>query len=96
MRKLHSVLVVAALAACTTTPIHQGGSAEIVFARNEMIRIQWDPQRTNERSMRSRAVAFCGGRDVEVLDTSAETGASGSLQSRTWRCEPFSGTGSGM
>jgi hypothetical protein len=96
MRNLHSVLLAAALAGCASTPISQGGKAEIVFAHGDMIRIRWDPQRTSERDMRSKAVAFCEGRDVDALDPSTATGASGALQEMTWRCEPFSGTGGGM
>jgi hypothetical protein len=96
MRKLHSVLLAAALAGCASTPISQGGKAEIVFAGNETIRIRWNPQLTNERDMRAKAIAFCGGRKVDDLEGSTETGASGSLQAKSWRCETFSGTGAGM
>ena len=96
MRKLDAVLLAAALAGCAGTPISQGGKAEIVSAGSDTIRIRWNPQLTNERDMRSKAIAFCGGRDVDALDAATETGASGSLQVRTWRCEPFSGTGAGM
>lgn len=95
MRMLDSVVLAAALAGCAGTPISQGGKAEIVFAGSETIRIRWHPQRTNEREMRSKAIAFCGGRDVDEVDASTETGASGTLQVKTWRCEPFSGVGSG-
>jgi hypothetical protein len=96
MRKLHSVLLAAALAGCAGTPVGQGGKADVLFAGNEMIRIRWNPQRTNERDIRSLAVAFCGGRKVEELDTALEPAASGNLQAKTWRCEHFPGSGSGM
>ena len=96
MRKLNLVLMAAALAGCASTPISQGGKAEIVFAGNETIRIRWNPQLTSEREMRSKAIAFCGGRNVDELEASTDTGASGSLQAKTWRCETFSGTGAGM
>jgi hypothetical protein len=97
MGKLTSLLLAAALAGCaSSTPISQGGMAEIVFARSDTIRIRWNPQRTNERDMRSKAIAFCGGRDVYALDTSTDTAGSGPVQVETWRCEAFSGTGAGM
>jgi hypothetical protein len=96
MRKLDCVLLAAALAGCATTPISQGGKAEIVFAQNEMIRIRWNPQLTNERDMRANAVAFCGGRRANELDAATETTPSGVVQAMTWRCEPFSGNGGGM
>ena len=96
MPKLNLVLLAAALAGCATPPISQGGKAEIVFAQNETIRIRWNPQLTNEREMRSQAMAFCGGRHVDELDAATETTPSGPVQAKTWRCEPFSGTGAGM
>jgi hypothetical protein len=96
MQVMTAVLLAAALAGCAGTPISQGGKAEIVFARNETIRVRWNPQLTNEREVRSKAIAFCAGRDVDELDASTETGASGTLQAKTWRCEPFSGTGAAM
>jgi hypothetical protein len=96
MRKLHSVLLSAALAGCASTPVSQGGKADILFAGNETIRIRWNPLRTTERDMRSLATAFCGGRKVEELDASLEPAASGNLQAKTWRCENFPGSGSGM
>lgn len=96
MRNFCPVLLAAALAGCASTPISQGGKAEIVFAGNETIRIRWNPQLTNERNMRSTAMAFCSGRHVDELDASTETTASGTVQAKTWRCEPFSGTGPGM
>ena len=96
MRKLNWMLLTAALAGCASTPISQGGKAEIVFAQNETIRIRWNPQLTNERDMRSNAMAFCGGRPVDELDAATETTASGVLQAKSWRCEPFSGSGAGM
>ena len=96
MRTLHSGLLAAALAACAGTPIDQGGNAEIVFAQSDMIRIRWNPQRTNEGVMRSKAIAFCGGRKVEPLESAIESSASGSVVAKTWRCEPFPGNGTGM
>ena len=90
------LLLAAALAGCAGTPISQGGPAEIVFAQNETIRIRWNPQLTSERDMRAKARAFCGGRNVDQLDSAAEAGASGTLQATTWRCEHFPGTGAGM
>lgn len=96
MRKLNSVLLAVTLAGCASTPISQGGKAEIVFAHSDTIRIRWNPQLTNERDMRSKAIAFCGGRDVDEVASSTDAGASGSLQAKTWRCEVFSGAGAGM
>ena len=93
MLKLHSVLLSAAIAGCAGTPVSQGGKAEIVFAGNETIGIRWNPQLTNEREMRSKAVAFCGGRDVDELQSSAGTDASGGLQAKTWRCKTVPGSG---
>jgi hypothetical protein len=91
MRKLDSVLLAAMLAGCAGTPVTQGAQAEILFAQNEMIRIRWNPQLTSERDMRAKAIAFCGGRDIDEVEASTETGASGSLQVKTWRCEMFAG-----
>lgn len=96
MLKLNSVLLTAALAGCAATPISQGGKAEVLFAGNETIRIRWNPQLTNERAMRSIAIAFCGGRDVDELPSSTDTGAAGGLPEKTWRCEAFPGFGAGM
>lgn len=90
------LLLAAALAGCAGTPLGEGGKAEIVFAQNETIRIRWNPQRTSERDMRAKAMAFCGGRKVDELDSATEAGASGGLQAKTWRCENFPGTGAGM
>lgn len=94
MPKLNLVLLTAALAGCASTSISQGGKAEIMSAGNETIRIRWNPQLTNERNMRSIAIAFCGGRDVDELQSSADTDA-GSLPEKTWRCEAFPGFGAG-
>jgi hypothetical protein len=96
MRELKSVLLAAALSGCASTPVSQGGAAEIMLAGNETIRIRWNPQFTNERAMRSKAIAFCGGRDVDLLESSTATEASGGLQANTWRCKAFPGSGSGM
>lgn len=96
MLKLNWVLLTAALAGCASTSISQGGKAEIMSAGNETIRIRWNPQLTNERDMRSIAMAFCGGRDVDELPSSAGTDASGGLPEKTWRCEAFPGFGAGM
>ncbi|GAB3651894.1 hypothetical protein [Ramlibacter alkalitolerans] len=96
MRKLPSLLLAAALAGCASTPVSQGGKADVLFAGNETIRIRWNPLRTNERDIRSLAVAFCGGRKVEELEAAPDAAAAGSLQVKTWRCETFPGSGSGM
>lgn len=96
MRKLDAVLLAALVAGCAGTPVDQGGKAEIVFAGSDMIRMRWNPQLTNEREMRSRAMAYCGGRKVDPVESSVETAPSGTVQARTWRCDPFPGTGSGM
>ena len=95
MRQLNLVLLAATLAGCASTPLSQGGKAEVVFAHSEMIRIRWNPQLTSERNVRSLAVAFCGGRDIEELQASTEQGASGSLPAKTWRCKIFPGSGAG-
>ena len=95
MLKLSSVLLTAALAGCASTPISQGGKAEIIFAGNETIRIRWNPQLTNERDMRSVAIAFCGGRDVDAVQSSTDRDAPGGLQEKTWQCEVFPGVGAG-
>lgn len=91
MRQLNLVLLAATLAGCASAPLSQGGKAEIVFAHSEMIRIRWNPQLASERDVRSLAIAFCSGRDVDEVEASTETGASGSLQVKTWRCEMFAG-----
>ena len=96
MRKLHCVLLAAALSACAGAPVGQGGKAEIVSAGNEMIRLRWNPQLTNEGAMRSQAMAYCGGRNVEAQEGSVQADTSLGLQARTWRCDPFPGTGAGM
>lgn len=96
MRQLNLVLLAATLAGCAGTPIGQGGRAEVLSAHSETIRIRWNPQLTSERDVRSLAIAFCSGRDVDKLETSTEAGASGSLQVTTWRCEMFAGAGAGM
>lgn len=96
MRHLHLLLLATALAGCAGPPLGQGGNAEIVSAGDEMIRIRWNPQRTSERDMRSRAMAFCEGRRVEALEASSPADTAAGLQARTWRCDPFPGTGAGM
>jgi hypothetical protein len=96
MRQLNWVLLAATLAGCASTPVGQGGKAEVVFAHSEMIRIRWNPQLTSERDVRSLAIAFCSGRDVDKVEASTEAGPSGSLQVTTWRCEMFAGAGAGM
>jgi hypothetical protein len=45
--------------------------------------------------MRSLAIAFCGGRDVDAVQSSTEGGAPGGLQEKTWQCELFPGVGAG-
>lgn len=95
MLKLHSVLLVPALAACAGPPISQGGKAEVVYAVEETIRMRWNPQLTNEREMRSTAIAFCGGRDVDELQAAPDTDASGAVQAKTWRCKAFPGFAGG-
>lgn len=95
MLKLNSLLLASALAGCAGTPISQGGKAEIVSAVDETIRMRWNPQLTNEREMRSTAVAFCGGRAVDELQSAPDTEAPGGLQAKTWRCKVFPGFAGG-
>ena len=94
MRQLNWVLLAAMLAGCAGTSISQGGKAEVVYAHSETIRIRWNPQLTSERDMRSLAIAFCGGRDVDAVQSSADRDAPGGLQEKTWQCELFTGVGS--
>jgi len=96
MRKIELVPLCAALAACASVPVSSGGKAEILFAGVETIRILWNPQLTDERSVRAKAIAYCGGRDVDEVDSSAVASASGGLPAKTWRCRAASGSGSGM
>lgn len=93
MLKISSLLLTAAVAGCASTPIAQGGKAEIMFASNETIRIRWNPQLTNERDMRSLAIAFCGGRDVDRVQSVADTQVPEGLRETTWQCKLFSGAG---
>ena len=93
MPKISSLLLTAALAGCAGTPIDQGGKAEILYASNDIIRIRWNPQLTSEREMRSLAIAFCGGRDVDGVQTSTGTDAPRGLQEKTWQCKVFPGVG---
>ncbi len=95
MSKLSSVLLAAALAGCASTPIDRGGKAEIMYASNDTIRIRWNPQLTSEREMRSLAIAFCGGRDVDLAQSSIETDAPRGLQEKTWQRKVFPGVGAG-
>lgn len=96
MLKISSMLLAAALAGCASTPIDQGGKAEIRFASNDTIRIRWNPQLTSEREMRSLAIAFCGGRDVDAAQPSTDTDTPRGLQEKTWQCKVFPGVGAGM
>jgi hypothetical protein len=95
MFKLSWVLLTAAIAGCASTPISEGGKAEILYASNDTIRIRWNPQLTSERDMRSLAIAFCGGRDVDAMQSSADKDAPGGLQEKTWQCKVFPGVGAG-
>jgi hypothetical protein len=93
MLKISSVLLTAALAGCASTPISQGGKSEILFASNDTFRIRWNPQLTSERDMRSLAIAFCGGRDVDEVHSSTGPDAPQGLQEKTWQCKVFPGVG---
>ena len=95
MSKLSSVLLAAALAGCASPPISQGGKSEILYASNDTIRIRWNPQLTGEREMRSLAIAFCGGRDANVVQSPTDAGAPAGLQEKTWQCKVFPGVGAG-
>jgi len=95
MLKLSSVLLTAALAGCASAPISQGGKSEIMYASNDTIRIRWNPQLTSERQMRSLAIAFCGGRDVDAVQSSIDRDAPGGVQEKTWQCKVFPGVGAG-
>ncbi len=97
MLKISSVLLTAAaVAGCASTPVSQGGKAEILYASNDTIRIRWNPQLTNERAMRSLAIAFCGGRDVDQVQSSTDRDAPGGPRETTWQCKIFPGVGAGM
>ena len=96
MAKLELVMVAAVLAGCAGVPVSSGGTDEIVLAAAETIRVLWNPQLTTEARVRTKAVAFCGGRDVDVMETSPVAGASGTLRMTTWQCRPASGAGAGM
>ena len=97
MLKISSMLLTAALAGCASTPVDQGGKSEILYASNDTIRIRWNPQLTNERNMRSLAIAFCGGRNVDTVEPSTTgTDAPRGLQEKTWQCKVFPGVGAGM
>ncbi len=95
MLKISSVLLAAAFAGCASPPIAQGGKSEIMFASNDTIRIRWNPQLTSEREMRSLAVAFCGGRDVDLVQSATDPSAPGGLRETTWQCKVFPGVGAG-
>ena len=95
MLKISSVLLTAAIAGCASPPIAQGGKSQILYASNDTIRIRWNPQLTSERDMRSLAIAFCGGRDVDPVQLSPDAGAPAGLQEKTWQCKVFPGVGAG-
>ena len=95
MLKISSLLLTAALAGCASKPIDQGGKAEIMYASNDTIRIRWNPQLASEREMRSLAIAFCGGRDVDATQTPTDRAAQPGLQEKTWQCKVFPGVGAG-
>lgn len=82
-----------ALAGCSTPPVASGGRDEVQYAGNETIRIAWNPQLTNEQAVRSKARAWCSGREVEELVAPAGVDASGTVVTKTWRCKPTSGAG---
>jgi hypothetical protein len=83
----------AALAGCSSVPLALGGKDEIQYAGAETIRMRWDPQRTTERNVRAKAVAYCSGREVDEVDSSQEPGTSGPIQVKTWQCRSTSGAG---
>ena len=89
MTKLQLAVLSAALAGCANVPVSAGGKDEIQFAGLDLIRIAWNPQLTTERNERAKAVAYCGGRDVDEVEASM----AGAVQVKTWRCQPFPGTG---
>jgi hypothetical protein len=93
MVKLKLLALTAALAGCSSVPIDLGGKDEIQYAGAETIRMRWDPQRTTERNVRAKAVAYCSGRQVDEVAASHETGASGPLEVKTWQCRSASGAG---
>jgi hypothetical protein len=93
MLKIELVLLSAALAGCGSAPLAAGGSDEVQFAAAEMIRIAWNPQRTDEARVRQQAVAYCSGRAVDALGLSEAQAASGPVRVQTWRCRPATGSG---
>jgi hypothetical protein len=96
MAKLELVMVAAVLAGCAGLPVSSGGADEILLAAAETIRILWNPQLTTEAKVRAKAVAFCGGREVDPIESSAVAGALGELRVSTWQCRAAAGSGSGM
>ena len=93
MDRLAGVVVSMALAACASVPVSGGGKDEILFARGEMIRILWNPQLTNEHNVRAKAIAYCGGREVDEVASPPDAAVPANLQAKTWQCQPVAAVG---
>ena len=79
-------LAAAALVGCAGAPVGWGGTDEVLFSNANTIKIQWDSTTTNEDAVRAKAVAHCGGRELEVIDASSDAASFGLIKSKTWRC----------
>lgn len=86
------LLAVAGLAGCTIPkedlPAGWVTPDKVVFASPDRIKIEWDNWQTTEAAVRQKAVAHCGGREVEEIDASKDAATLGVLRSKTWRCVP--------
>ena len=81
-----SVVATVLLSGCAGAPVGWGGTDEILFQSKDTIKIQWNNVTSSEAAARAKAVAFCKGRDVDLIDASSDSASFGLIRSRTWKC----------
>lgn len=81
-----AVMAALLLPGCADMPAGWSAPDKVLFSNASTIKIQWDNLQTSESAVREKAIAHCGGRQVEVVDADMDPGTFGLIRSKTWRC----------
>lgn len=81
--KIFAIAVAAALSGCATSDLHRP-AVQVLFTTPDSIKLEWDEYRFTEQEAQAQAVAYCKGRNVQIVDSGRTL--SPKLQNRTWRC----------
>lgn len=80
--RIRACLLAAALTGCASQDMHVP-AVRVLFTSADTIKMQWHTLRAKDEDAEAMARAYCGGRNVVVIDSGART----EYRDRTWRCQ---------